>query len=160
MTCHLHRRQVPIRTLCGAGLLAAIALVHATALEAQGPASPRRSFHFACDGRTGPGMMPIAATTAYSSDRGYGFRALGPEASKKAFVHYAAGTYPDQAAELKDDTHFSNYGAYELARMVVDGLRRTSLPLARQLLPGIAPYDPSRPMPVAEFALPASPAAR
>ena len=85
------------------------------------------------------------------------YEALGPEKSKRAFVHYPAGTYPDQAAELKDDTHFNNYGAYELARMVVEGLRATSLPLKRQLLADIPRFDPSKPDPVETFALPASP---
>lgn len=85
------------------------------------------------------------------------YEALGPNDSKRAFVHYPAGTYPDQAAELKDDTHFNNYGAYQLARMVVEGLKRTSLPLARELVPDLPPYDPARPDPVDRFTLPASP---
>ncbi|MEO8624932.1 MAG: rhamnogalacturonan acetylesterase, partial [bacterium] len=79
------------------------------------------------------------------------YEALGPERSKKAFVHYPAGTYPDQVADLKDDTHFNNYGAYELARMVVAGLRKTSLPLARELLPDARAFDPSHPDPVEQF---------
>ena len=87
------------------------------------------------------------------------YEALGPEQSKKAFVHYPAGTYPDQVAELRDDTHFNNYGAYELARMVVEGIRRTSLPLVKELLPDTPPFDPSHPDPLAQFALPPSPVA-
>ena len=85
------------------------------------------------------------------------YEALGPVQSTRAFVHYPAGTYPDQVAELKDDTHFNNYGAYELARMMVQGLRASGLPLARSLQPDIAPFDPSHPDPVGEFTLPASP---
>lgn len=85
------------------------------------------------------------------------YEALGPNESKKAFVHYPAGTYPNQTTDLADDTHFNNYGAYELARMVVEGLRRTSLPLARELAPDAGRFDPSKPDPVDRFALPASP---
>jgi lysophospholipase L1-like esterase len=85
------------------------------------------------------------------------YEALGPVKSTKAFVHYPAGTYPDQTTELKDDTHFNDYGAYELAKMIVEGLRRTSLPLARELLPDLPSFDPSHPDPVETFALPASP---
>ncbi|MEO8563055.1 MAG: GDSL-type esterase/lipase family protein [bacterium] len=85
------------------------------------------------------------------------YEALGPERSTKAFVHYPANTYPGQTSALEDDTHFNNYGAYELARMVVEGLKKTSLPLARELLPDIPPYDPSHPDPLEQFALPASP---
>ena len=87
------------------------------------------------------------------------YEALGPEKSKKAFVHYPAGTYPDQAAELKDDTHFNNYGAYELARMIVQGLKDSGLPLARELVDGIPTFDPAHPDPVETFTLPASPVA-
>ena len=87
------------------------------------------------------------------------YEALGPVQSTKAFVHYPAGTYPGQATELKDDTHFNNYGAYELARMMVQGLRVSGLPLARLLLPDIAPFDPSHPDPLDTFTLPASPVA-
>ena len=87
------------------------------------------------------------------------YEALGPVRSKKAFVHYPAGTYPDQVAELKDDTHFNNYGAYELARMVVEGLRKTGVPLARELLPDVPPYDPSHPDALEQFAVPPSPVA-
>jgi lysophospholipase L1-like esterase len=87
------------------------------------------------------------------------YEALGPEKSKKAFVHYPAGTYPNQAAELKDDTHFNNYGAYELARMIVQGLKESELPLARELQDGIPAFDPAHPDPVETFMVPASPVA-
>ena len=85
------------------------------------------------------------------------YEALGPERAKKAFVHYPAGSYPGQVAELKDDTHFNNYGAYELARMVVEGLRKTALPLAAELLPDLPAFDPSHPDAPEQFALPPSP---
>ena len=87
------------------------------------------------------------------------YEALGPERSKKAFVHYPAGTYPGQTAELKDDTHFNNYGAYELARMIVRGLQESGLPLARELQEGIPAFDPAHPDSVETFMLPASPVA-
>jgi lysophospholipase L1-like esterase len=86
------------------------------------------------------------------------YEALGPEKSKKAFVHYPAGTYPDQPTELKDDTHFNNYGAYEMARMIVQGLKQSGLPLARELVE-VSAFDPAHPDPVESFTLPASPVA-
>ncbi|MDQ2668684.1 MAG: rhamnogalacturonan acetylesterase, partial [Gemmatimonadota bacterium] len=86
------------------------------------------------------------------------YEALGPEKSIKAFVHYPAGTYPGQVAELKDDTHFNNYGAYEMARMIVQGLKESGLPLARELV-DVPTFDPSHPDPVETFTLPASPVA-
>jgi lysophospholipase L1-like esterase len=80
---------------------------------------------------------------------------MGPEGTLKAFVHYPANTFPGQAAELKDDTHFNSYGAYELARCVVESLREQKIPLAEELRPGIAAFDPAHPDAV--FELPLSP---
>jgi lysophospholipase L1-like esterase len=51
------------------------------------------------------------------------YEAWGPEKSIKAFVHYPANTFPNQDKELKDNTHFNTYGAYELARCVVQLIR-------------------------------------
>ena len=50
-------------------------------------------------------------------------------------------------------THHNDYGAYELARCVVHGIRELSLPVARYLLPEIAPFDPSHPDKPEAFAL-------
>ena len=84
------------------------------------------------------------------------FEALGPEASKRAFVHYPAGSFPEQSKELQDDTHFNAYGAYELARCVVEGIRKSDLGIGRYLLDGLPPFDPSNPDPVDGWSLPAS----
>jgi lysophospholipase L1-like esterase len=87
------------------------------------------------------------------------YEALGPENSKKAFVHYPAGTFPGQAEELKDDTHFNSYGAYELAKCVVEGIKQNKLEIAKYLAEGQPTFDPSRPDPVDGWSLPASPPA-
>lgn len=84
------------------------------------------------------------------------FSALGPEQSKLAVVHFPAGAY-GSAKAVKDDTHFSPYGAYELARCVVEGIRQNVPALANRLAPDAAPYDPSRPDDPAAFAVPPSP---
>jgi hypothetical protein len=73
------------------------------------------------------------------------YEALGPEKSKKAFVHYAAGTFPGQNEELKDDTHHSTYGAYELARAVVQGIRTNVPALTGSLRSGVGTFDPAHP---------------
>jgi lysophospholipase L1-like esterase len=91
-----------------------------------------------------------AMTTAF-------YEALGPEGSKRALVHYPAGAFPGQAEALSDDTHFNDYGAYEVARMVVESLRRQHHFLARFLRDDVAPFDPSHPDPVEGFAVPRSP---
>jgi hypothetical protein len=84
------------------------------------------------------------------------FDALGPEGTLKAFVHYRAGTFPGQAAELKDDTHFTNYGAFELARCVVEGIEAAHLPVAKFLIEH-EHFDPAHPDSAVDFKLPLSP---
>jgi lysophospholipase L1-like esterase len=80
---------------------------------------------------------------------------MGPDGTLKVFVHYPANTFPGQTAELKDDTHFNTYGAYELARCVVESLRTQKVPIASELRPGITLFDPAHPDAV--FDLPQSP---
>ncbi len=75
------------------------------------------------------------------------YEVLGPERSTKAFVHYAAGTFPGQTEELKDNTHFNSYGAYELARCMVEGIRANKLGIAAFLADDAAPFDASHPDP-------------
>jgi lysophospholipase L1-like esterase len=80
---------------------------------------------------------------------------MGPDGTLKAFVHYPANTFRGQSVELKDNTHFNSYGAYELARCVVESLREQKVPLTSLLRPGIASFDPAHPD--ATFTLPLSP---
>lgn len=84
------------------------------------------------------------------------YEAWGPENSIKAFVHYPANTFPGQKQELKDDTHFSTYGAYELARCMVLGISTQVPDLAAMLKTDIPPFDPANPDPYAHWKLPAS----
>ena len=85
------------------------------------------------------------------------FETMGDEGTTHAFVHYAANTFPGQTTEMKDDTHFNGYGAYELARAVVQSIRDQNLPLAPYLRPGIPPFDPAHPDPLSSWKLPPSP---
>lgn len=84
------------------------------------------------------------------------YESLGPDLSIKAFVHYPANSFPDQPGELKDNTHFSPYGAYSLAQCVVSSIQQQALPLHSFLYPNIAPFDPARPMPFDRFYWPPS----
>ena len=85
------------------------------------------------------------------------YQALGSEGSKKAFVHYPAGTFPGQAAALKDDTHHNAFGGYELAKCVVEGIRAGVPALKAQLRDGLPVFDPARPDKQEDFRVPASP---
>ena len=73
------------------------------------------------------------------------YEAWGPEKSVKAFVHYPAHSFPGQDAELKDDTHFNTYGAYEIARCVLKGLLETKLPISKHVKKHLSPFDPAKP---------------
>jgi len=68
------------------------------------------------------------------------YEALGPEGSAAAFV---------------DGTHHTDYGSYQLARCVVEGIRTSDLPLADSLRADVDPYDPADPTPTpAEWSIP------
>ena len=73
------------------------------------------------------------------------YEALGPEKSPLAF---SGG---------RDATHHSAYGAYELAKCVVEGVRANKLDLARYIVPDYKPFDPAHPDPPEAFDVPASP---
>jgi lysophospholipase L1-like esterase len=75
------------------------------------------------------------------------YEAMGPEGSKHAFN----GT---------DTTHFNNYGAYELARCIVHGVREAKLPIAKFLDPTVPDFDPAKFDPFDTFNLPGTPRAR
>jgi lysophospholipase L1-like esterase len=86
------------------------------------------------------------------------YAALGSEKSKAAFAHYPANTFPGQDKPLKDDTHHNAYGAYELARCVVQGVK-THLPkLAVRLAADTSAFDPAHPDAPETLQIPASPA--
>lgn len=79
------------------------------------------------------------------------FDSMGPEGSKKAFVHYPAHTYPGQDKPLADNTHFTPYGAYQIAQCVVEEIRRQQIPLAKYLRSDVPHYNPLSPTSPAEF---------
>lgn len=72
------------------------------------------------------------------------YEALGPEKSKLAFKE-------------GDRTHHNNYGSYEFAKMVVEGIKANRLGVARYLDREVKAFDPRRPDPVESFRVPASP---
>lgn len=70
-------------------------------------------------------------------------------------LYRALGADLDRA--FQDGTHHNNYGSYELARCVVEGIRERVPGLARYLAEDAGKFDPARPDPVSEFSLPPSP---
>jgi lysophospholipase L1-like esterase len=84
------------------------------------------------------------------------YEAWAPQKSLSAFVHFPANTFPNQPEALKDDTHFSTYGAYELAKCVVQALQKSTLPLKNFIRKDFNVFDPSKPDKFEEFQIPAS----
>ena len=73
------------------------------------------------------------------------YEAWGPEQSVKAFVHYKAGTFAGQTADLADNTHFNAYGGYELAKCIVEGAIANKLDFMKYLRPEYKRFDPAHP---------------
>lgn len=74
------------------------------------------------------------------------YEALGPARSVALF-----------SGDRPEITHHNNYGAYELALCVAQGLREARGPLATSLTADFAGFDPARPDDPSAFAVPASP---
>lgn len=72
------------------------------------------------------------------------YTTLGVEDSKRAFVHYPASTFANQPDPLQDNTHFNTYGAYQIAKMVLQGIKENQLDVAKHII-DFSFYDPSKP---------------
>jgi lysophospholipase L1-like esterase len=79
------------------------------------------------------------------------YEALGPENSKKAFVHYPANSFPGQEKALADDTHFNPYGAYLIAKCIVSAIIQDKMDLSKYLLDPTTIFNPKNPEAVNDF---------
>ena len=70
------------------------------------------------------------------------FETLGYEDSKRALVHYPKEVY---GRELADNTHFNTYGAYEVAKCVVMGMKQLNLPIVQFLRADWQDFNPAQP---------------
>ena len=64
--------------------------------------------------------------------------------------------YPEQ--NLNDNTHFNPYGAYELAKIIVQGIKDSKLGLAKYLVE-LPAFNPAQPDSFQSFSWPVSPKA-
>lgn len=78
------------------------------------------------------------------------YESLGETPSIELFEHNADRT-------VFDATHHSPYGAYELSKCVITGIRQDHLDLATHLAGDVPPFDPAHPDPAANFDVPPSP---
>ena len=84
------------------------------------------------------------------------FETMGVEGSKKLLVHYKAGDFPWMQKDFADNTHFNPFGAYEVSKLVVMGLKQLNSPLAQYLRPEWQDFDPQSPDKPEEFYWPQS----
>ena len=70
------------------------------------------------------------------------YLATGPEESKHMLVHYPKEAY---GRELADNTHFNSFGAYEVAKCVVMGMKQLQLPIIQYLRSDWQDFDPATP---------------
>jgi lysophospholipase L1-like esterase len=63
----------------------------------------------------------------------------------------------DLAKAFQDGTHHNNYGSYELAKCVVEGIKQDKLPLAKFIVDDFKDFDPAHADPVDQIQMPASP---
>ena len=63
----------------------------------------------------------------------------------------------DLGRAFQDGTHHNNYGSYELAKCVVEGIKQDHLPLAGFIVDDFGDFDPAKPDAVATFEMAASP---
>ena len=73
------------------------------------------------------------------------FNAMGEEGSKHLLVHYPMGTFPGQETELKDNTHANAFGAFEISKLIIEGMKKLGINLTdylRNEWPGFTPSEP------------------
>lgn len=85
------------------------------------------------------------------------YEALGVEESKKIFLHYPANSFSNNPNEIHDDTHFSNYGAYQLAKCVLEGIKTAKLPISKFIVRDFLPFNPAQPDAISKWKFPPSP---
>lgn len=85
------------------------------------------------------------------------FNAMGEEGSKHLLVHYPQGTFPGQDVELKDNTHANAFGAFEISKLVVEGMKRLNLDLINYLREEWPGFNPSQPDDWQQFYWPLTP---
>ncbi|PNI08975.1 G-D-S-L family lipolytic protein [Arthrobacter sp. AFG7.2] len=74
----------------------------------------------------------VALVDLSASSRAY-YDEIGPEDTKSVFLHVDAGVYPNRPTGTVDNTHFQEYGAIQIARLVAGGVKQLNVPLASRV---------------------------
>ena len=59
---------------------------------------------------------------------------IGPEGAREVFLHAEAGVYPNRPNGVEDDTHFQEYGAIQMARLVALGTAELGLRISAHII--------------------------
>jgi hypothetical protein len=76
------------------------------------------------------------------------YESLGPDKSKQAFIIYPPQTWQNQQEELKDNSHHNSYSASEIAKFIVEIIKKDFPRLALYLrngIPNASPFYPDKP---------------
>lgn len=75
-----------------------------------------------------------------ASSRAY-LNEIGPEASKAVFLHVDPGVFPNRPAGTVDDTHFQEYGAIQMARLIAQDVAGLADPLSQRVVDVAPPAE-------------------
>lgn len=75
------------------------------------------------------------------------YQAIGPAELKLLFAN---------ANGKQDGTHNSNFGSYEISKLILEGIRQNKLELMAHVKEGVPVFDPARPDKPSEFKIPYS----
>jgi lysophospholipase L1-like esterase len=117
--------------------------------------SPMARLSFGADGKVVNtlGDYPEAVRQAAKED---GVALIDLNAMSVPFYEALGAADAHKAFAGKDTTHHDDYGSYELAKCIVQGIKDAKLPIAKYLYP-MPPFDPAHPDPVDKFDIPAEP---
>ena len=73
------------------------------------------------------------------------FETMGENGCRNLLVHYPAGTFPWQEKAFADNTHFNPFGAYEISKLIVMGLKELQSPLTQYIVSDWKDFSPANP---------------
>lgn len=136
---------------------------HVDAVRAHGGTplilSPMERRGFDATGKVIPSLADYAEA-ARQAARELNVAFIDLNALSKPFYEALEGRDPEfsrKAFAGQDNTHHSNYGSYELSKLIVQSLRDQKHPLAQFIVDDFRPIDPAHLDDPSTFAIPASP---
>ncbi|MDP9171233.1 MAG: rhamnogalacturonan acetylesterase [Acidobacteriota bacterium] len=118
--------------------------------------SPMNRLTFDADGKitNSLGDFPEAVRQVAKEDK---VAFIDLNAMSKPFYEFLGPVTAHKAFAGNDTTHHSNYGSYELAKCIVQGIKDARLPLAKYIVDDFKGFDPAHPDPLEKFDVPAEP---